>query len=411
MRIPLRRDFDHFRVSWLPLALFLAGWTSSLAGPTWPAGFTLYAAENVRSPDGRLGFLVPSGDGYDRGDRCQLVELETGKSLHNIQNGEYWREGEDSGLSHGGVEPLWQPGPGGQGWTCVVHFPGKWQPRNLTLLEIDAAGKTVETDLWAMVGKGAAEKLRGLIPDKAFNENHAFLLTEMTFAMDGPSRVKITALADSNPKDDLPLPRDTATVAATFDLGTRQLSLEVGKVEHRAAVPIEGEEPVVEAPPSTEASAAPPPGGPGSFAEYRKQVNEKTETDAWQSVRVDLPATEKNRTVYLKGWVEAYVLQRLMHVDSLGDDNETVTFYYWREGQLTSIFQVRNGLATGMPGVPECTETYDFVNEKLVAWSRRIGSADFVVNSSDPSFASAAEKLLPQSIELAQPIYNKIGAD
>jgi hypothetical protein len=147
------------------------------------------------------------------------------------------------------------------------------------------------------------------------------------------------------------------------------------------------------------------------FLALRKDINAKTEKNIWKAVTKDLPNAEKGRRLYVKGWLEGTILQRLMHVDSRGDKDGAVTFYYWREGQLVSVFQVRNGSATRIKDVAECTETYNFVDGKMVAWRHTQDQQENVFAPGTKAFADAAKRVLDESIKYSQPIYTAIGAD
>ena len=147
------------------------------------------------------------------------------------------------------------------------------------------------------------------------------------------------------------------------------------------------------------------------FATFRKAVNARIDAKEFKTAIKDLPNAEPGHRRYVKGWLEGTVLQRLMHVDSISDKNESVTFYFWRGGQLTSVYQVRNGPATFLKGVDECTETYNFVDEKLVSWKHTPGTGDCLIDPTTPGFAEASNRVLEESIKYAQPIYRAVGAD
>lgn len=223
--------------------LVLAVLSSALASaqaapaPTWPTGYILYEREAVLSPDGTLGFIVPTSDLYEKGERCKLVNVKTGAVIHAIEHGEYWNEG-DGGLSHGGLAPRWLRDPVRKdAWLCALEFEGKWQPRNLTLLEIGPGPRFVETDLWALIEKENAKYFRGKIPDKSFNDNYACLLTDSQCAWDGTKAFVFRATADSNPKDIEQDPRYSCSVSFRYDLASRELKLDAGKLEFRKAAP------------------------------------------------------------------------------------------------------------------------------------------------------------------------------
>ena len=221
----------------LAMVLLLALSVAAGAAPeAWPAGYHRYTRDpSVDSPDGTYGFIVPTNEAYDKGERCKIVNLKTGAPVHTIAHGEYWNEG-DGGLSNGGINARWRADPAHAGaWRCVIEFEGKWQPRNLTLVELDPTGKSVESDIWGPLEKAAAQHFHGKVPDKAFNEYYAMLLTEPQIKLE--DAVVIEATADSNPKDDAQTDRYTCPVTARFDIGTKTLQFTPGKLELRKGTP------------------------------------------------------------------------------------------------------------------------------------------------------------------------------
>lgn len=148
------------------------------------------------------------------------------------------------------------------------------------------------------------------------------------------------------------------------------------------------------------------------FAQFREEMNAKAKTDAWKTVVKRLPGNSESHRVYVRAWIEGNVVQRLMHVDSHGDDNESITMYYWRDGQLASVFQMRTGPATQISNVDHATETYNFANEKLVGWKRTpVEGGDGTVSPTDSGFTDTGKSILRDSIRLTEPIYKEIGAD
>ncbi len=146
------------------------------------------------------------------------------------------------------------------------------------------------------------------------------------------------------------------------------------------------------------------------FEAFRSEWNAKAKRGDWKLVKRDLPVKEKGRKEFVGGWLEGNVLQRLVHVDTRGEGNESITLYFWRDGQLTSVFQLRKGTMTEISEVNEATETYNFVDGKLAGW-HRTGDADSDVDPGDPIFQDAGKQVLKESIKLAEPIYLAIGAD
>ncbi len=166
---------------------------------------------------------------------------------------------------------------------------------------------------------------------------------------------------------------------------------------------------------SSENAAKPPAQSLGSFADFaqfREEMSAKAKTDTWKTIVKRLPCDSDSHRVYVKAWIEANVVQRLMHVDSHGDDNESITMYYWRDGQLTSVFQTRTGPATQISDVDHATEIYNFGSEKLVGWKRTPAEGgDGTVSPNDSGFTEAGKSVLRDSIRQTEPIYKEIRAD
>lgn len=180
------------------------------------------------APDVPYTFKIPKMEAYEKGERCQLVN-KTGRILARIDPGEYWNEG-DGGLSHGGLTPVWLARPEG-GWLCALRFEGKWQLRDLALLEIDKDGNVKQTALRPLIEAGAdmwAKDAR--VPARAFNDHYRVLLCDADVKFEGPNTVVIRANADSNPKEH-PGARWYCPLTFRYDIKAGQLSLAAGKLE------------------------------------------------------------------------------------------------------------------------------------------------------------------------------------
>lgn len=188
------------------------------------------------------------------------------------------------------------------------------------------------------------------------------------------------------------------------------------------AVAIGGSAPAPKAPSATApAAAAPAPPAPitkapatmSEFTDLRVAYNTISDGKAWKEVRKDLPKTSKSQRHYVLAWVEGQELKMMMHVDAATEADSSITFYYYYEGALTSVFQRRKGAATQMSDVGMATETYNFAAEKLVGWKRTPieGGGDGLVPKSDPGFAEAGKEVFKKSLELSGPIFRLMKAD
>ncbi len=68
-----------------------------------------------------------------------------------------------------------------------------------------------------------------------------------------------------------------------------------------------------------------------------------------------------------------------------------------------------SGEEVGLP-MTDCVSDDNFRDQKLVLWDRS-GDTKTSVDPSDPDFQSHGAEVLKLSLELAAPVYEKIGAD
>jgi hypothetical protein len=301
------------------------------------------------------------------------------------------------GLLGNGFSALW--GPEQEGWHYgLLNYDARWGCCDIFLVNSDgteAKITSIRAALEAAVrGHLTQKKIKGA-KVASFVVGYKLLgldRNSVGSAVADPLGVRIGFLAEVPKSDTAPYFEGVLSVRlARSAKGVASAS--VTGIKDGAAPP--------EVPP-----AAPAP----DFAAFRKEWNAKAEKGDWKVVRKDLPSPGKGRKAYIRGWVEAYVLQRLVHVETLNAENEIITLYYWKEGQLTSVFEFRKGEYAQISDVAEATETYNFVDEKLVSWFRT-GDTDVVADPKEEGFQEKGEEVLKQSIDLAQPIYQAIGAD
>ena len=301
-----------------------------------------------------------------------------------------------------GVTALW--GPDQEGWRYgLLDVDARFGTQDLLVVNSDGTearfiairdllDKKVGKTLTA-AGLNAAEYAINYTPTKFLNAGEVAVVSDAITA-------EITYTAEV-PKSDQPV----------FD---GRLHLTISRdARGRATAEIVGFFPE-----GVDTAGESPAAGPASdlrsdedFAAFRARWNARAKEDQeWRSVRVDLPPGESGGKRFVVGWLEANVLQRLLYVDSRGVDDETVTVFYWTDGLLTSVFEVRSGAATGISDVGEATEIYNFRGENLVNW-HRTGDSSASVDPTDPGFGPQGAEIRKQSLELAAPVYEKIGAD
>ena len=298
------------------------------------------------------------------------------------------------GLIDNGISALW--GPEQEGWHFgLINYDNRWGCCDLFLVNSDgteASILSIRAEMEKAVREHIAQKDLGGSKPTDFVVGYDLLgcNEEASGTMVGdPLDVRIGFVAEVPKNEDAPWFEGT--------LAVRLVRNAQGKATARVTALEDG---------------APAAGSPTAeeFAAFRQEWNDRAEKGAWKVVRQDLPSPGKGRKAYLQGWVEAYVLQRLVHVETRDNDNEIITLYFWREGQLTSVFEFRKGEYTQISEVAEATETYNFVDEKLVGW-RRTGDTDTVADPGEEGFADQGREVLRISVERAAPIYQAIGAD
>ncbi len=238
--------------------------------------------------------------------------------------------------------------------------------------------------------------------------------------------------------DALPLARRAVEIAGkALPEGDRQ-RVRYEKLLTRLTSPADSPTAPAKAPPSPKSTATEPTKAPPSltdYADFRKEMNEKSDGKVWQEVRKDLVVKAGGGRHYVLGWVDGKKLQKLMHVDARSDADSTITFYYWQKGWLTSVFEVRKGAAARGTAVKEgqksfvtslskfrkgggptvgnakATDTYNLLNEKLVSWKRTEDDEEKIEDADDVDFEVVGKRLLDEAAAAAAPILSAIGAE
>ncbi len=154
------------------------------------------------------------------------------------------------------------------------------------------------------------------------------------------------------------------------------------------------------------------PNGEGDSKEdiwftFRRKVDSQCKTGDWKEVR-HKEITEEGVKISTLAYVEAYVIQHLVYVEADDAENRSITLYYWDEGVLKSVFELRQGSYTETDGYDEVSETYNFQDGRLVEWKRSPGG---YVDPQDESFHANADWIADSAISRSEVIYEKIGAD
>lgn len=130
------------------------------------------------------------------------------------------------------------------------------------------------------------------------------------------------------------------------------------------------------------------------YADFRKTVDDKIESEKWRKVYVTLTASRSGGEAFLVGWFDSEGVRKVMHVDSADDNNQTLTFYYWSEGWLTSVYQLQTGSDVPIKGVDELVDIHSFQREKLVIWTQNADGEEKVMDSNDPDFSENGQRVI-----------------
>jgi len=329
-----------------------------------------------------------------------IVSLPDKKRLGRVTSKQEHFMAYHGGMNHRDFSAQW--GPEQEGWRFgLLQYGGKWECIDIFMVNSDGDEAKL-TSLYALLER-TSKKAVAAQGKKADRMVFSYELLAMdapkgNMAVNDPLTMRVVFIAQvpkSENEDDVA----EGTVTLQFDRDEKGLATAtvLGVKPGRQDV-------------AAEPAPAPATAARFDFIAFRKEWNEKAQKEGWKKVRKDLPAPQKGRKAYVQGWVEANVLQRLMHVESTNDKNKTITLYYWREGQLTSVFQARFGEDTQISEVGEATDTYNFVNEKLVGWFST-GERDAQADVKEPGVQEIGADVLQQSIKIAEPIYRAIGAD
>lgn len=317
-----------------------------------------------------------------------IVSLDEKKRLGVVRSKQQHFMAYHGGMNHRYFSALW--GPEQEGWYYgLLNYSGRWGCTDIFMVNCDGTEAKL-TSLHALFERMA----RKSIVAQGKDPEHMEIGYELLGVVDPASSVVVS---------------DPITVRVGFTGQVPKSDEDADFAEGTMTVKIERDQKGLATATVLSVKAGGADAAPAlDFAAFRKEWNDKSKE--WKSVRKNLPRPGEGRTAFVQGWVESNVLQRLMHVDSTDDKNRTITLYYWREGQLTSVFELRTGDHTEISEVGEATNTYNFVNEKLVSWSST-GVSDSHGDGSDPGMQEIGEQVLKQSIKLAEPIYTAIGAD
>ncbi len=370
------------RAAWLLICGIVAFFAASLHGQDIRfdkgSGAIL---EGSTSPDGMFAVVVTSNEEENvvvfLPERREVLKL----SGAGIEEGSFPYF---PGLNHGGLSVLWGPNQEGSSFG-VLFYDAKWESAGVILIDVDPEfGRQV--DIRPMLLRAAREK-SGRDLSYTFSPG-SLKVPAGELGIADPVNISIDYLGQSPGDEESPLKRGSLALRLTRTARGPEAALLGGAGS---------------APPAPVADPVP---AADSHRALRDAINANIESAEFKKVRLTRPG-ENGRKISYRGYLQGNVLSKLMYVDSQDEANRTVVLYYWRDGQLVSVFEVRQGTDTQISEVAETVEIYNFENEKLVGWIRD-GKA---VDAGDVGFADAGATVLQQSVQRAEPIYLEIGAD
>ncbi len=313
----------------------------------------------------------------------------------------------NAGLLGNGFSALW--GPGQEGWHYgILNYKARWGCGDIFLVNSDGTEAKI-TSIRKVLESASRKFIAPKIPKG--NTASDFVVgydllgvdhPENSSSVGDPLQMRIGFIAEVPKSDDADVFEGTLTVVLSRD----------DKGDATAKVTNITMGPADQVPTSSTPEQGTSKNAPSAkdFEAFRAEWNAKAKAGDWKMVRKNLPAREKGRKEFVGGWLEGTILQRLVHVDSIDDKNESITLYFWRDGQLTSVYQFRTGAMAQISDVNEATETYNFVDEKLVGW-HRTGDSATDVDPGEVGFQDQGKEILRDSIRLSEPVYQEIGAD
>lgn len=358
--------------------------TISLAQDVRYAGGAGQVLEGTKSADGEFAVVL---DG--NGDNV-VVSLREKRQAMKLTAEDDWQFPYFPGLNHGSLDVTWGPDQEGNRFG-VLMYGAKWETAKVILVDVNGefgSQANIKPVLRAAAVRSAAAAGSADAEDLAYSFEVAGVdAPGGDMVIGDPLDIRIGYVGEMPKAEDVPLVRGT-------------LKVRLSRGADGPAVKLIGGGPAPETKPDPAAAAE-------RFKALRAKISEEVEGDGIRKVKVHPESKVPGRSLSYMGHLEANVLKRLVYVDSEDEENETYVLYYWQDGLLVSVFEVREGKDTEMSEVAKTIEVYNFENQKLVGWIRD----DVPVDSGDVGFAETGQRVLDESIERGGVIYLEIGAD
>jgi hypothetical protein len=338
--------------------------------------------EGTKSADGEYAIVLT-----DAGDNV-VVNLRSKNEVLKLTAEDDWQFPYFPGLNHGGLEVAWGPDQEGSRFGILL-YAAKWETAKAFLIEVDPEFGS-QTSIMDILGDGGV--YGATISGVAEPENLAFNYSVKSVdAPEGDMVITDTLDVTMEYYGEIPKSEEETGSQGTFTI-TLERTPE-GPVAYMA-----GEE-------VCESGFVPALDADG-YRELRDRIDEEVEGEDIMISKAHAPGVDGRKLSYM-GYLQAYVMKHLVYVDSQDDENETIILYYWQDGLLVSVYELKQGTDTEVSEVAKTVDIYNFENQQLVGWIR-----DGVeVDPTEQGFFDIGERILEESIERAGVIYAKVGAD
>lgn len=366
---------------------------ASLALPMSPA--SLHAQEikfmggsgtildGTKSADGEYAIVLT-----EAGDNV-IVNLRTKNEVLKLTAEDDWQFPYFPGLNHGGLEVAWGPDQEGSRFGILL-YAAKWETAKAFLVDVDPEFGS-QTSIMDILNDGAVYGARISGSEEPESLAYSYSIKSVD-APDGDMVITDTLDVTMGYFGEVPKSEEESSSRGTFTITLERTK--DGPVAYTA-----GEEERFE-------SGYTPKLDTEGYKELRSRINEEVKGEDIMVSKVQVPGADGRDLSYM-GSLQAYVMKKLVYVDSEDDENETIILYYWQDGLLASVFELKEGKDTEVSEVAQTINVYNFENEQIVSWI----SEGVEVDPKDPSFFDIGARILEESIERAGVIYAKVGAD
>ncbi len=276
----------------------------------------------------------------------------------------------------------------------ILLYDAKWETAKAFLIEVDGESGS-QTDIKPVLDAGALKSASASGIAEADRMAYRFSIAGIDaprgdMVINDPLDIRIGYLGEVPKSEDVPSVEGVLKIRLTRT-GKGPVAKEIGGAEAPAPAPDADKD-----------------AGLDEFRDFRKRVDAATKSGDLKRIKVQRKsAVRAGRNLSYMGDLQANVLERMVYLDSENDENETIIIYYWKEGMLTSVYELREGMDTEISEVGSIVEIYNFNGEKLVS---HVSDGKKMADP-DKWALEMGDRILADSIERAGVIYAEIGAD